>query len=57
VAEVSDEGRGFEPRSASGVGLSSMRERAAAVGGKLEIESSVGRGTRLHLRIPMAPEG
>jgi signal transduction histidine kinase len=57
VAEVSDEGRGFEPGSASGVGLSSMRERAAAVGGKLEIESSVGRGTRVHVKIPMPPEG
>jgi two-component system, NarL family, sensor histidine kinase UhpB len=53
VAEVSDDGRGFGPDTTAGVGLKSMRERAAALGGKLEIESKPGEGTRVHLRIPV----
>jgi PAS domain S-box-containing protein len=57
VAEVADNGRGFGPRIAPGVGLSSMRERAAALGGKLEIESQVGQGTRVRLRVPLPQEG
>jgi signal transduction histidine kinase len=31
-----------------------MRERAAAVGGTLEIQSAPGQGTRLHARFPLA---
>lgn len=53
VAEVSDDGRGFEPESTSeGLGLRSMRERAAALGGKVEIDSQSGQGTRMRLRVP-----
>ena len=57
VAEISDDGRGFELATASGVGLSSMRERAAALGGKLGIESEVGQGTTVHLRVPVPEKG
>jgi signal transduction histidine kinase len=57
VAEVSDDGRGFRPRTVSGVGLSSMHERAAAIGSKLEIESEVGQGTRVRLRVPLPLKG
>ncbi len=57
VAEVSDDGLGFRPSTASGVGLSSMRERAAAIGGRLEIESTVGQGTRVRIRIPIPQKG
>ena len=56
VAEVDDDGRGFGPGTKPGVGLRSMRERAAALGGKLEIESQVGRGTRVRLRVPLPRE-
>jgi len=55
VVEVSDDGRGFDPEAAPGVGLSSMRERAADVDGRLEIESEVGQGTSVRLHIP-APQ-
>ena len=48
VIEVADDGRGFGP----GVGLSSMRERVASLGGKLEVESEVGGGTTVRLRVP-----
>ena len=57
VAEVSDDGQGFGPENSPGVGFSSMRERAAAVGGTVEIESEVGRGTKVHIRIPVPQKG
>jgi DNA-binding NarL/FixJ family response regulator/signal transduction histidine kinase len=44
-AEVTDDGRGFGPESAPGVGLKSMRERAHALGGSLKVESEPGKGT------------
>ncbi len=53
---VADDGQGFAPTAVAdqgGLGLQSMRERAAAVGGKLVIESGEGRGTAvtLHLKV------
>jgi PAS domain S-box-containing protein len=51
--EVSDDGAGFDPRqSAEGVGLSAMRERSAALGGKLEVSSEPAKGTTVRLRFP-----
>ncbi|MDQ4105699.1 MAG: PAS domain S-box protein, partial [Actinomycetota bacterium] len=52
VAEVSDDGRGFGPDTVPGVGFRSMRERIAAFGGDLEVESEPGEVTRVCLRIP-----
>jgi PAS domain S-box-containing protein len=52
VAEVSDDGRGFGSDTAPGVGFRSMRERAAALGGRLEIDSELGAGTRVRVRLP-----
>ena len=58
VAEVSDDGRGFGPETtAGGMGLKSMRERVAAIGGKLEIASEVGEGIRAELRVPIPQKG
>jgi PAS domain S-box-containing protein len=57
VAEISDDGQGFELEAAPGVGLSSMQERAAIVGGKLELESEVGQGTSVRLRVPTPETG
>jgi PAS domain S-box-containing protein len=47
--EVQDDGVGFDPGAEypGHLGLHSMRERAARLGGALEIESEAGRGTRL----------
>jgi PAS domain S-box-containing protein len=53
VAEVSDDGRGFGPETPSGVGLNSLRERAAIIGGELAIETEPGRGTSVRLRAPL----
>jgi signal transduction histidine kinase len=53
--EVRDDGPGFDERAASGgVGLTSMRDRLAAVGGELTIVSAPGSGTRVIGRIPLA---
>jgi signal transduction histidine kinase len=60
---IDDDGVGFDAADSAhgGLGLASMRERLHAVGGDLRIESTVSRGARLEIRIPLgvdvAPEG
>jgi signal transduction histidine kinase len=51
--EVADDGHGFAPESslARGLGLASMRKRAAAVGGTLLVTSAPGSGTRVSLTV------
>ncbi|WP_460772731.1 sensor histidine kinase [Microbacterium sp. GXF7504] len=51
VLRVSDDGRGIGPDAVAGVGMSSMRERAAGAGGALRIESDR-TGTSVVARIP-----
>ncbi len=54
--EVSDDGAGFDPADARHeghhLGLVSMRERAAALGGTLEVRSAPGQGTTVVLDVP-----
>ncbi|MBN2705261.1 MAG: ATP-binding protein, partial [Deltaproteobacteria bacterium] len=53
---VEDNGRGFAPAALaenSGLGLAGMRERAALIGGRLEVVSEPGRGARIVLRAPL----
>jgi signal transduction histidine kinase len=51
--EVRDDGLGLQPDARAGVGLSSMRERAAELGGSCVIESCPGGGTRVVARLPL----
>jgi signal transduction histidine kinase len=51
---VRDKGRGFDPHTTLGGGLSGIRERVSLVGGKLEIETTPGRGTVITAEIPYA---
>jgi PAS domain S-box-containing protein len=52
--EVNDDGVGFEPSLVrEGFGLVGMRERAALLGGTLEIDSAKGAGTRLRASLPL----
>ncbi|HTA57041.1 MAG TPA: ATP-binding protein [Candidatus Baltobacteraceae bacterium] len=56
---VSDNGRGFdakEMRNRLGLGIRSMGERARLVGGKFEIQSEPGKGTRIDVCVPLQPE-
>jgi PAS domain S-box-containing protein len=56
--KVSDDGVGFEPPLVrEGFGLVGMRERAALLGGTLEIESNRGTGTTIRAEIPMVTRG
>jgi two-component system, NarL family, sensor histidine kinase UhpB len=50
---VEDDGRGFDSEEPPGMGLTGMRERAAALRGKLEVESEKGVGTRVRLRVAL----
>jgi len=57
VAVIEDNGRGFDVAEAlngkhRGLGLFGMRERAAYVGGQVQIESKPGAGTRVRVQIP-----
>jgi signal transduction histidine kinase len=50
---VSDSGAGFDPtRAEIGSGIANMRERIAAVGGTLTIDSAPAHGTRVHGSVP-----
>jgi signal transduction histidine kinase len=50
--EVTDDGRGIGEDCGTGVGLSSMRERAAELGGTLAIEAVSPSGTRVRASLP-----
>jgi two-component system sensor histidine kinase DegS len=58
-ATVEDNGSGFnvsevlsvaQPR---GIGLSTLRERVAMLGGEIRIDSAIGRGTKIALQMPI----
>lgn len=53
---VEDDGLGFDPEARAlrsrRLGLTSMHERAASLGGSLDITSSPGQGTTVRLRFP-----
>jgi signal transduction histidine kinase len=52
--EIADTGVGFDPKQIphAGLGLVSMRERVAALDGRLIIDSAPSRGTRITVRLP-----
>ena len=52
--EIVDDGIGLtEPRRA-GIGMRSMTERAAEIGGSVSFHSEAGRGTRVSVRLPVS---
>jgi Amt family ammonium transporter len=54
---ITDNGKGFDLKVASaGIGLESMRERAAMIGGKVEIDSALGAGTSVTLEVPIGKD-
>ncbi len=52
--EVVDDGRGPAPDGAAGVGLASMRERAAELGGECSVTPGAGGGTVVRALLPLA---
>ncbi len=53
VVEVCDDGLGTASPREAGVGLVSMRERAAEIGGSLVLVSRPGHGTRVRAELPV----
>jgi signal transduction histidine kinase len=52
--EVIDDGRGFDVGTVQrGAGLTNMEDRLDALGGNLQIDSTLGGGTTLHATVPL----
>jgi signal transduction histidine kinase len=60
VLSIEDNGQGFDPAIPPGrghFGLVNMHDRAASIGGAIEISSRIGGGTRIIVRLPLeSPE-
>ncbi len=54
--EITDDGVGLPAELHAGVGLLSMRERAAELGGSCVIETTPGQGTRVLVKLPLLKE-
>lgn len=56
LLRIADDGCGFDPasvrREGRHLGLASMRDRAAGVGGALTVESEPGKGTAIEMEVP-----
>ncbi len=59
LLNISDDGTGFDPSLANALqghfGITGMKERAAKLGGHIEITSSAGNGTVVLVRLPAVP--
>ena len=56
VLRVEDDGIGFDTSAAPSIGhlgLANLHDRAAAFGGRVSIESTLGEGTTLSIRVPI----
>lgn len=57
LLEVSDDGVGFDPATVTrGAGLTNMADRIDALGGRLDVESDGGGGTRVRAQVPLRTE-
>jgi signal transduction histidine kinase len=54
--DIEDDGVGLGSRGPGGLGLESMRERAAEVGGRCSVGPLPGRGTRVSVRLPLVTD-
>ncbi|MGP3916877.1 sensor histidine kinase [Nonomuraea sp. 10N515B] len=56
AVSVTDDGTGFDPAvNRAGVGMASMRERAAELGGTVRLDSAPGKGTTVAALLPLHP--
>lgn len=56
VVEINDDGRGLPASRPTGVGLTSMSERASELGGTFVIEPRASGGTRVRVELPFVGE-
>lgn len=53
ILRLEDDGNGFDPsRPLSSFGLRGMQERAQLIGGRMQVNSSLGKGTSIHITVP-----
>ena len=57
LLSVIDDGRGFDPQGAGGLGLVAMRERATHLGGTFDVESVPDAGTCVRAYLPVRAGG
>lgn len=53
---VEDDGKGFDVsaiKNKDGIGLNSMQQRIALLNGKMDIDSAIGKGTSIHIELPL----
>lgn len=53
LAEIRDDGRGFDPENDAGFGIAGMQERAFDLDASLEVASEPGSGTRVRMWVPL----
>ncbi|MGD2115751.1 MAG: GAF domain-containing sensor histidine kinase [Acidobacteriota bacterium] len=61
LVDVRDDGSGFDPEAirqgdAPRFGLAIMRERTVSIGGTIGFDSAPGRGTRVHVEVPLVEQ-
>jgi signal transduction histidine kinase len=59
--QVSDNGQGFDPQAfqpsdlhGQGLGLRGMQERASILGGEFQMQTAIGKGTVITIRVPVS---
>jgi signal transduction histidine kinase len=61
IVEITDRGRGFDPEAVQArrdsLGLTGLCERVIIAGGRTEIFSRIGQGTRIHAEFPLPLPG
>ena len=53
---IEDDGKGFDIstiKNKEGIGLHSMQNRIELLGGKMDIDSSIGKGTSINIELPI----
>jgi len=53
LLSIQDDGKGFDAKRPTGMGLIGMKERIGTLGGSLTIESAAGKGTVLRVELPV----
>ena len=57
LIDVEDDGKGFDPgilNNRNGIGWSNIRSRIDYLGGKIELKSSPGEGTIVHIEMNLS---
>jgi signal transduction histidine kinase len=55
VVRIADDGRGFDPERARGMGILGMEERVKRLGGTLRVESQPAKGVTVTAELPIPP--